>query len=64
MSKIENRCGVCNYDIPMEHASLHRRETDNSLTSYHFACGFKADKLKPCVDCGHHRALCDECKES
>lgn len=63
MREIENRCGVCNYDIPMKHASLHRVENDNSITSYHFSCGSRANELKPCTDCGRHRALCDECKE-
>ncbi|WP_416045911.1 hypothetical protein [Priestia megaterium] len=60
---MENRCGVCNYNIPMDHVSMHRIEENGSLTSYHMRCESKAAKLKPCVDCGEHRAVCDECAE-
>ncbi|PHC86057.1 hypothetical protein COF42_17245 [Bacillus wiedmannii] len=60
---MENRCGVCNYNIPIDHCSLHQMEKDGSVTSYHFACEGKAKKIEPCIDCGQHKALCDECKE-
>lgn len=59
-----SRCGVCNHDIPIDHACYNRLEVDMTATSYHFACSGKLKDIKPCVDCGHHRLLCDECKES
>lgn len=58
---MENRCGVCNYNIPLEYASNNRMEEDKTATSYHFACGTVNE---PCVDCGQHRKFCDECRES
>jgi hypothetical protein len=58
-----SRCGVCNYDIPINHACYHRIEEDMTITSYHVACKGKLENIKPCLDCGKHRLLCDECKE-
>ena len=59
-----NRCGVCNHDLNMEDTLYHRRESDGSVTSYHIPCGVKTKDIKPCEDCGQHRLLCDECRES
>jgi hypothetical protein len=58
-----NRCGVCNHDVPLDHAQVGRWEKDGTITSYHMYCETKASKIKPCVDCGYHRLLCDECRE-
>lgn len=57
----ENRCGFCNYDIPEDHASNNYSEEDGTVTRYHFGCGAKPPEA--CPDCGHHRKVCDECKE-
>lgn len=58
------RCGICNHDIPVDHVAYHRKEEDGHITSYHMDCGSKTKDMKPCVDCGQHRLVCDECKES
>lgn len=34
MELIPSRCGVCNHDIPVEHACYHRLENDMTTTSY------------------------------
>lgn len=59
----ESLCGVCNHKVPMYHAQIGRIEKDGSLTSYHLSCEVPASKIKPCVDCGHHKLVCSECKE-
>jgi hypothetical protein len=56
-------CGVCNHEVPMEHAQLVKKEEDGTFTCYHMGCEGKAKKLQPCQDCGHHRTFCNECKE-
>ncbi|AZU61051.1 hypothetical protein CHR53_07175 [Neobacillus mesonae] len=58
------RCGVCNHDLNMGHVLYHKLEDDGTITSYHIACGGKTKDIEPCEDCGQHRLLCDECKES
>jgi hypothetical protein len=58
-----SKCGVCNYEIPIEQAQLLRREEDGSFTSYHIACEGKAKVIHPCEDCGYHRLLCSDCAE-
>jgi hypothetical protein len=55
-----SQCGGCNYEIPLDHASLNRVEADGTLTSYHFQCG---GVDKSCEDYGRHRRLCNECRE-
>jgi hypothetical protein len=58
------KCGVCNHIVPLDHAQIGRWEKDNqTITPYHMYCEGRAAKLKPCEDCGLHRAFCDECKE-
>lgn len=63
MEFIPSKCGVCNEDIPVEHACYHRLEKDMTTTSYHFSCSGKLKDIKPCSECGKHRLLCDKCKE-
>lgn len=58
-----NNCGVCNHDVPLDHAQLGRREDDGSITPYHMGCESGAKHLKPCEDCGLHRKLCNDCAE-
>jgi hypothetical protein len=58
-----NKCGVCNYEVPVDHAQLIMREKDGTFTHYHMTCEGKAKDIKPCEDCGYHRLLCDDCKE-
>lgn len=57
------KCGVCNHEVPIDFTQIARKEEDGTYTFYHMYCEVPAAKLKPCVDCGHHKALCDECKE-
>ncbi len=56
-------CGVCNFEVPIDHAQVGRREADGSCTPYHMGCEREAGRLLPCPDCGHHRALCSDCAE-
>jgi len=58
-----DKCGVCNLEIPLDHASLNRREWGGTATRYHFLCGDKAKEVKPCQDCREHRLFCDDCKD-
>jgi hypothetical protein len=60
---LANRCGVCNYEIPVDHVRLMIREKDGTFTHYHMACGTRAKGIKPCEDCGYHRLLCSDCAE-
>lgn len=57
------KCGVCNYNVPLDHAQAGRIEEDGTHTPYHMGCEGRAAKMKPCEDCGYHRLFCDECKE-
>ncbi|AIW03345.1 hypothetical protein CPT_Mater188 [Bacillus phage Mater] len=57
------KCGICNEEVPVHHCALYKREEDQSLTTYHMRHEGQLKDLKPCSDCGHHRLLCDECKE-
>jgi len=61
---LETKCGVCNHSIDISHCAFHKMEKDGSVTSYHMYHEGQLKDLKPCEDCGHHRLLCDECKES
>jgi len=58
-----NKCGVCNYEIPINHAQLVRQEKNGSFTSYHLTCENEAKEVKPCEDCGYHRLICSDCAE-
>lgn len=59
-----SNCGVCNYPIPIEHAQIIRKESDESYTFYHLKCEGRAKSIKPCPDCGYHKLKCSECAES
>lgn len=63
MGEHDSKCGACNHNVPIDHEQYIRIEHDNSVTCYHTSCGRRANELKPCIDCGYHRAFCDECKE-
>ncbi len=54
-------CGVCNEEVPMEHASMARME-EEGITVYHAKCEGQIPK-EPCEDCGKHRMFCSECAE-
>lgn len=58
---MSNNCGVCNEEIPLDHACSNRVESDGSVTSYHLSCN--AENIQPCSDCGYHRKFCSECAE-
>lgn len=55
------KCGVCNEIIPMDHATVMRKEDDGAYTFYHLTCEKRG--MEKCSDCGHHRELCSECAE-
>lgn len=57
------QCGVCNFAVDLEEVNYHMNEKDGTVTPYHFSCGEKVKKIKPCSDCSHHRLLCNECRE-
>jgi hypothetical protein len=56
-------CGICNEEIPWQHACYSIQENDGTFTRYHMSCGNKVKKVEPCEDCGKHRLLCNECRE-
>lgn len=60
---MSNKCGVCNEIVPIDHEQIGRHEEDGTITPYHMGCEYRASKLKPCEDCGHYRAFCDDCAE-
>lgn len=61
---MNNKCGICNHDLDIRHCAMHRVEEDGTLTSYHMQHEGQLKDIKPCIDCGHHRLVCDECKEA
>ena len=54
-------CGVCNEEVPSEHACMIRKEKEG-FTVYHMKCEGQIPK-EPCEDCNRHRLFCSECAE-
>lgn len=55
-------CGVCNEQVPMEHACIIRQENNKEFTIYHIKCEGQIPK-EACEDCNKHRLFCSECAE-
>jgi hypothetical protein len=56
-------CGICNKEIPNDYVRFMFKENDDSVTHYCVSHEKTLNELKPCEDCGHHRKLCNDCKE-